>query len=578
MLEYGQVGMNTTVKAQGWERVVLTKIAERGEVVAKRAKLTDKQKKRIVVDYVETQNYSETARRNKTSATTVKRIVDADKTTLKKVEHKKEQNTVEILEALGSQTPKVIEFIDLSLDRLKEALPYAKNVRDIATAVGIMIDKYTAIAPKNNADDGPFEMPAGVIAPAFQSVFLALADELYTEYELAGGRGATKSTFVALCIVWLMKNNKDFHTVCIRKVGNTLRDSVFAQIIWAIAALGLDADFDSTVSPMVVTLSATGQKIYFRGADDPGKLKSITPPFGYVGVLWFEELDQFAGDNEVRNIRQSVIRGGDKAFVFKSYNQPKSINNWVNMARKMPKPGRLVHESTYLGPQKCVQAGVYDLAVPRKWLGQPFLDEAEYLKTINPDAYEHEYMGVANGSGGLVFEKIVLREISKDERKTFDRIYKGVDWGYYPDPWAFNDMHFDAARRVLYIFGELTRYKASNQQTEEALREYGVGDNDRITADSAEPKSVQDYKNWGLFCKGAEKGPGSVDYSMKWLQGLTQIVIDPIACPNTAKEFTGYEYERTKDGEIISGYPDANNHHIDAVRYAMEPVWKRRGQ
>lgn len=540
--------------------------------------LLDKQRKKVIADYVATGTYTEAARLNGISNNTVKRIVQSEKETAEKVRHKKEQNTVEMLDALGEQTPKVLAFIDESLDRLREALPYAKNVRDIATAVGIMIDKYTAIAPKNKDADGPFIMPAAVIAPAFQSVFLALVDELYTEYELAGGRGATKSTFVALVIVWLMKNNKDFHAVCIRKVGNTLRDSVYAQIIWAIAVLGLDADFDSTVSPMEVTLTATGQKIYFRGADDPGKLKSITPPFGYVAILWFEELDQFAGDNEVRNIRQSVIRGGEKAFVFKSYNQPKSINNWVNTARRIPKPGRLVHESTYLGPQSCVQASIYDFAVPRKWLGQPFLDEADYLKKINPDAYEHEYLGVPNGSGGLVFENVVLREVTAEEREAFDRRYKGVDWGYYPDPWAFNEMHYDAARRTLYIFGELTRYKSSNQKTAEALREYGVEDDELITADSAETKSVQDYKDYGLFCKGAIKGPGSVDYSMKWLQGLTQIVIDPVTCPDTAKEFTGCEYERTKDGEVMSGYPDRDNHHIDAVRYAMETVWKRRGQ
>lgn len=101
---------------------------------------------------------------------------------------------------------------------------------------------------------------------------------------------------------------------------------------------------------------------------------------------------------------------------------------------------------------------------------------------------------------------------------------------------------------------------------------------DRITADSAEPKSVADYLKFGLKCYGAVKGPGSVDYSMKWLQSLVKIVIDPVRCPDTYKEFTEYEYERTKDGEIISGYPDANNHHIDATRYATETIWKRRGQ
>lgn len=527
-------------------------------------KLTDKQKKQIVADYVDVGSYRAAARKNNVSPNTVKRLVGEDKETAQKCAQKKDQNTVEILEALGDQTPKVIAFCEASLDRLLEVLPYAKNVRDIATAVGIMIDKYTGIAPKH-AEGGPFELPARVIAPPFAAVFMAVVDELYTEYELAGGRGSTKSSFVSLVIVWLMKNNPEFHALCVRKVGNTLRDSVFAQILWAISILGLDADFDSTVSPMEITLTATGQKIYFRGADDPKKLKSVTPPFGYIAVLWFEELDQFAGEEEVRNIKQSVIRGGEKAFVFKSYNPPKTVNNWVNKAQQLPKPGRLLHKSTYKD-------------VPAKWLGQPFIDEAEFVKATSPAAYEHEYLGVPNGTGGLVFENVVLRAIEPEELDHFDRIYDGVDWGYFPDPWAYNRVHFDAARRVLYIYRELTRYKAGNRETADALLEAGVTEDDRITADSAEPKSVQDYKNYGLLCYGAEKGPGSVDYSMKWLQSLAQIVIDPEACPDTAREFTEYEYERTKDGDIVSGYPDRDNHHIDAVRYATEPIWKRRGQ
>lgn len=161
----------------------------------------------------------------------------------------------------------------------------------------------------------------------------------------------------------------------------------------------------------------------------------------------------------------------------------------------------------------------------------------------------------------------------------FDRIYNGVDWGWYPDPWAFNRMHYDAARRILYIFDEDRAVKKSNKETAEILAgKHKLTDNDRITADSAEPKSVQDYRAFGLDCHAAMKGPGSVEYSMKWLCSLEEIRIDRKRCPETFKEFSRYEYERTKDGEIISGYPDANNHNIDAVRYGMERVWRKRGQ
>ena len=160
------------------------------------------------------------------------------------------------------------------------------------------------------------------------------------------------------------------------------------------------------------------------------------------------------------------------------------------------------------------------------------------------------------------------------------------------DPWAFNSVQYDSARQTLFVFAELTEHKKGNEETAQLLKDMpllwcedendnwkrrGLTRDDRITADSAEPKSIADYNKFGLRCFGAEKGPGSVDYSMKWLQSLRSIVIDPKRCPETWAEFSSYQYEHSKDGEIISGYPDVNNHHIDAVRYATERIWRRPG-
>lgn len=408
-------------------------------------------------------------------------------------------------------------------------------------------------------------LPATLIAPSFAAANLDIDEHAHLEYVFPGGRGSTKSSFCGAKVVDLIMRTEDMHAVCARQVANTIKDSVFAKIKWAISAMGLDDEFDVKVSPLEITKKSTGQKIYFRGADDPGKIKSIAPEFGYIGILWFEELDQYAGPEAVRNIEQSVIRGGDVAYIFKSFNPPKSAQNWANKYIKIPRADRLVTESTYL-------------SVPSKWLGKPFIDAAEFLKATNPTAYENEYLGIANGSGGNVFDNVVLREITDAEIAEFDRIYHGVDWGWYPDPWAYNRMHYDASRHRLYIFGELHGNKLSNEQTAQMLFDAGVTEQDVVICDSAEPKSVGDYKAAGIFARPAEKGPGSVDYSMKWLQSLREIVIDNSRCPETAEEFLAYEYERDKDGEIISGYPDANNHHIDAVRYAMNPVWKRRGE
>lgn len=429
---------------------------------------------------------------------------------------------------------------------------------------------YRVAAPADGGGDQPaerppFHMPAELIPPHFSDVYRDILKRGHSEYMLAGGRGSAKSSFVAKVIPVLMLENPDLNVVVVRKVANTLRTSVYNTVIWAIAELGLGDEFNSKVSPMEITRIATGQSIYFFGLDDPLKLKSFRPRTGYCGVVWFEEFDQYAGMEEIRSVRQSVLRGGDEGITFMTFNPPNSRTNFANIEAERGGPGRLVSRTTYL-------------TVPREWLGEEFLAEAELLKEQNPTAYEHEYMGIPNGNGGMVFENVVAEEITDEQAAKFDHIYNGIDWGWFPDPWAFNQMHFDAARRILYIFGELRGNKLSNQQSAEMLRQYGIGPEDLITADSAEPKSIQDYRAAGLFCRGAIKGPDSVRYSMKWLQSLVKIVIDPQRCPYTYDEFMNYQYERDREGNVISGYPDRNNHQIDAVRYATESVWKWMGK
>lgn len=436
----------------------------------------------------------------------------------------------------------------------------------------IAIDKAYLDIERKKSEPPPTDIkeykgiPANMIAPSFSSVLFDIENEEHSEYDFPGGRGSTKSSFVSLMVIDLIEKHKDMHACVLRQVGETLRTSVYQQMLWAIEALGLSAEYKATVSPLEITKISTGQKIYFRGADDPNKIKSIKVPFGYIGIVWFEELDQFTGPEAVRKIEQSVIRGGDKAYKFKSFNPPKSAQNWANKYIKIPREDRLVIESNYL-------------SVPKQWLGKPFLDDAEFLKKTNPTAYENEYMGVANGTGGNVFDNVVIREVTDEEIKNFDRLYKGVDWGWYPDPFAYNNMTYIASQHKLIIFDEYHCNKKSNEQTAKILvNEHGVTANDLITCDSSENKSIGDYRAYGLLARPAEKGPGSVEYSMKWLQSLREIVIDNRRCPETANEFLEYEYERDKEGNVISGYPDKNNHHIDACRYATNRIWKRRGE
>lgn len=404
------------------------------------------------------------------------------------------------------------------------------------------------------------------IAPAFYPVHWDIVDGKHTYYDLFGGRGSTKSSFIGIEIPLGMMNDPAANAVVFRKVGNTIGTSVYEQILWALEALGVREQWKCTTSPYKMTYIPTGQVILFRGLDKAKKMKSIKVAKGYIKYLWFEELDEFAGEEEIRSVQQSVMRGGQKFIVFKSFNPPISRANWANEYVSKPRRGALRHQSCYT-------------EVPVEWLGQQFIDDAEDLKASNPRAYQHEYLGIPVGTGGEVFDNLEIREITDEEISHFDNILMGIDWGWYPDPFHWSKMHYDSTRKTLYVFDEYRANKQSNAETWNTLVMLkGVTGSDLITADSAEPKSVSDYRDYGSLCRGAIKGPDSVRYGMKWLQSLKKIVIDPVRCPATAKEFSDYEYERSPDDEIISGYPDANNHSIDSIRYATERIWKRKGQ
>lgn len=405
------------------------------------------------------------------------------------------------------------------------------------------------------------------IAPHFYEVHRDIKNHGHTEYVLSGGRGSTKSSFIGIEIILLMKKHPMMHVLVCRQVKDTLKDSVYAQIVWAIDTLKLSNEFVCKKSPLEIKYIPTGQTIYFRGADDPYKIKSIKAPFGYIGILWFEELDTFKGPEAIRSIEQSAMRGGDVYYEFKSFNPPQSNNNWANMYSLLPKENMLVHKSTYQ-------------TVPVEWLGTHFFEEAEFLREVNPHAYEHEYLGVPNGTGGMVFDYLELREIIDEEIENMDRLYAGVDWGFFPDYYAFILCYYNPAQEKIYILDEYCVHRSSNKNTakwildnhENDIRacQYGV------ICDSAETKSVADYVDLGIWnAKCAYKPPGSVEYGMKWLQRRT-IVIDQKRTPLAYKEITEYEYERDKDGNVISGYPDKDNHCIDALRYSLSPVFMRR--
>lgn len=436
------------------------------------------------------------------------------------------------------------------------AAVYDKAVKGNMQAV----DKWEQLTAVSNGDDKKYELPARVLGKAFVDINRRIKPNI--EYVFEGGRGGLKSSYVAFKIVELIKNNPQMHACITRQVAGTLKDSVYANMKWAINELGLMEEFECKVSPLEIKYIKTGQTIYFRGLDDETKLKSIKPEFGYIGILWKEEKDQMKGDAQERSVNQSVLRGGDESYDFSSYNPPKSKSNWVNKIKLVPNPKRVIHHSSYL-------------EAPAEWLGQKFIDDAAHLKEINPEAYEHEYLGVPNGDGGNVFEYLEIRDITDEEISHMDRIFAGVDYGWYPDAFCYLRTYYDSAREKIYLIDELYVNKWSNSKTADWIKKKGYDDYTMI-CDSAEPKSVNDFRDAGLPARGAIKGPGSIEYGFKFLQTKT-IVIDPKRTPNAYKEITEYEYDRDKEGNVISGYPDGNDHAISALRYAYEPLFNRRG-
>lgn len=403
-----------------------------------------------------------------------------------------------------------------------------------------------------------------VIAPSFSGIHKDVKAGKHTHYWLKGGRGSTKSSFISVEIVLgIMRDaarGEYTNAIIMRRYGVTLRESVFEQIGWAINALGVSEHWKGSVSPMSWIYTTTGQKIVFRGADDPTKVKSIKFAIGWAKYLWFEEVNEFEGPEKIRSIIQSVLRGGADFACFYSFNPPKSARNWVNQYIAIERADTLIHHSTYL-------------TVPPEWLGEQFIVEAEHLRKVKPEAYRHEYLGEVIGTGGEVFDNITLRKLSDEEIASFDNLRRGIDWGYAADPFAYNVCHYDSTRRRLYIFREIHKVKLSNRAAAALIKpEAGSA---RITCDSAEPKSIDEVKEYGLWVLGAKKGPDSVEYGIKWLQDLEEIIIDPERCPETAREFSGYELERDKEGNFKAGFPDKNNHHIDAVRYACEEDMRR---
>lgn len=424
--------------------------------------------------------------------------------------------------------------------------------------------------------------PTELINPVFVDVFKQIMDNKfpYLHLWLPGGRASLKSSFCSILVpsiimrdaYWLQKGyipeEMLSNAVVLRKFGNTLRESVFEQIKWGINILGVDSYWESSLVPMQITYKPTGQKILFRGLDDPTKTKSIKASRGRFSVVWYEELQEYSSMSELRTANQSFIRGSitvDKGqvdirpLVLYSYNPPKLASNWVNSECLKKDPSRKVIRSTYL-------------TAPKEWLGKDFLAEAENLKKTDERAYKHEYLGEAVGSEGAIFKNIVGREIKDSEIRQFSNRLQGLDWGY-SHCCAFTMCHYNMRDRELWIYGEVAEPELTNDDLAEKILKLTKHDKRTLTiADSEDRKSIMEFKRKGFNIKGARKRKGKNGEwtGIKFLKSLKNIYIDPVRCPMCYKQFCNYAYKQDKDGNFLDTLPELDEDTIDSVRYALE--------
>ncbi|EQK05156.1 TPA: PBSX family phage terminase large subunit [Clostridioides difficile] len=389
----------------------------------------------------------------------------------------------------------------------------------------------------------------------------------YLYHVLKGGRASAKSTHIAFWLTLAMVKYP-VNTVCFRKVGNTIMDSVYEQLKETIEIFGLTHLFQFKKSPMEIIFIPRGNKFIFRGLDDPQKIKSIKSAKYPIAFAWFEEVAEIKTEDELSMVINSVLRGElpNKLNykIFLSYNPPKRKQSWVNKkfeTHTLPK-NTYVHHSIYLD---------------NPHISKAFIEEANEIKIRNEFKYRWEYLGEPIGSGVVPFSNLEFKTITNEEIFHFDNIRQGNDFGYATDPMAFVRLHYDKKKRIIYFIDEIFGVKMSIRELASKIKSKGY-DDFNVVCDSAEPRSIAELREYGIRALKAKKGPGSIEFGENWLDDLQAIVIDPNRTPNVAREFENIDYQTDKDGNVRAKLEDKDNHSIDATRYALELDMKTHGR
>jgi len=376
-----------------------------------------------------------------------------------------------------------------------------------------------------------------------------------------GSRGSKKSKTSALWHIVKMMQNPLSNTLVIRKTERTLRDSCFSDMVWAIHRLGVEQYWKSTTSPLEITYKHTGQKILFRGLDDPLKIASISVPIGLITFVWIEEAYEITKEADFDTLDESV-RGELPEGYFKRITL--TFNPW--------------NEKHWLKKRFFDESHDNVLALTTTYLCNEWLDDVDRklfdeMRVRNPRRYQVAGLGHWGVAEGLVYENWEEREFKLADVASFELV-AGLDFGYTNHPSGFLVAFYDATGKALWIWDDMYEKGLSNRKIFDRITEMGYS-KERITADSAEPKSIDELKGYGLRIKGAKKGKDSVMNGIQWIQDL-RIWVHP-RCVNTITELSSYAWDEDRLGNKLNSPKDDMNHLMDAMRYALEDKIKTKG-
>lgn len=374
-----------------------------------------------------------------------------------------------------------------------------------------------------------------------------------------GGRGSKKSTTTALWIIYNMMKYPLANTLVIRRVFNTHKDSTYTQLKWASNILKVSHLWKFSKSPLEATYIPTGQKILFRGLDDPMSITSITVEHGHLCWCWFEEAFQVMNEDDFNKVDMS-IRGELPKGYFKQITL--SFNPWSEKHWLKKRFFDIEDEDV--------------LAITTNYACNEFLGEDdkklfEKMKINNPRRYNIEGLGNWGIAEGLVYSNFEELDFDIEEIKKRKNIKSafGLDFGYTNDPTAFICSLVDLDNMEIFIFDEHYQKAMSNKMIVDMIKYKGYA-KERIIGDSSEPKSIDDIKKQGIYrIKGARKGKDSILNGIQYIQDF-KIYVHP-KCENTLIELSNYVWD-TKDGNAINKPIDDYNHLMDALRYSLEDI------